>query len=400
MSTTGLILPSAGYRTEDFITAARRLRCDLVVISDEHQILATPDHFMKVDLRDPDTAAGRIAHAFPDLDAIVAADDGGVLLAAKVGALLDLPHNPPEAAAASRDKIAQRTAWLRAGLAQPEFRVVSSEDELETGLPYPVVVKPADRSASEGVIRADDHLALKSAYRRTRRLVGEAAPVIVETFVPGREVALEGLLRRGELTPLSLFDKPDPMDGPYFAETFLISPSRLAPHLQRRVKQAADHACSALGLREGPVHIEFRVSPDGVPMLLELAARPIGGMCGRAIRFSVLSVPLEEVLLRAALGRSIGSIEPSSAATGVYMLNAPTTGRFANVGGVEDALAIPGIIEVTMTATRGSAVTALPDGGSYLGFVFARAATPHAVESALRSAASKLRIHITPLSDV
>ncbi|MBT8208851.1 MAG: ATP-grasp domain-containing protein [Acidimicrobiia bacterium] len=398
MSTTGLILPSSGYRTEDFITAARRLRCDLVVISDEHQILATPDQFMEVDLNEPDASADRIARTFPNLDAIIAADDGGVLLAAKVGELLDLPHNPPAAAAATRDKIAQRMAWQRAGLAQPDFRIVRSADELNTDLPYPVVVKPASRSASEGVIRADDVDALESAYERTRRLVGDSAPLIVETFMPGREVALEALLRQGELTPLSLFDKPDPMDGPYFAETILISPSRLAPHLQRRVKQAAGDACRALGLEEGPVHIEFRVSDDGVPGLIELAARPIGGMCGRAIRFSVLSVPLEEILLRAALGRSIGSIEPSSAATGVYMLNAPQTGTFVNVSGVAQALEVPGIIEVTITAARGSTVTALPDGGSYLGFVFARAATPHAVEVALRAGQSKLRTHITPLS--
>lgn len=394
MPTIGLILPSAGFRTSDFISAARRLRADLVVVSDEHQLLASPDEFLRVDLTDAQRSAARVATAFPHLDAIVAADEAGVELSAHIGKALGLPHNPVEAAKASRDKATQRRLWREKGLDQPDFEVIQTTSVITTKLPFPLVIKPIDRSASQGVIRVNDLAQLSTAHERIKTIVGADATLIIETFLDGSEVAVEGLMLGGVLTPLAIFDKPDPMDGPYFAETLLISPSRLAPHIQRRVTAAAADACTALGLREGPIHVEFRIGDDGIPRLLELAARPIGGLCGRAIRFSVLSAPLEEVLLRAALGRPLGSIEPSALATGVHMLNADQTGRYIGTVGIEEALQIPGILNVDMTAAPGATVTALPDGGSYLGFVFARAATSHQVEHALRTAAARLTITI------
>jgi hypothetical protein len=241
-----------------------------------------------------------------------------------------------------------------------------------------------------------------AAFRRIAALLarddvevqGDAAQyLLAEQYVPGVEVALEGLLVGGTLHTLALFDKPDPLEGPFFEETIYVTPSRLPAAVQTAIEGVTAGACAALGLSEGPVHAELRVNDDG-PWVLEVAARSIGGLCSRTLRFGT-GMTLEEVILRHALGWPIDSLARQRRPAGVMMLPIPHAGRLAAVRGVEEARRVAGVEEVTITAHVGQTLVPLPEGWQYLGFVFARADTPAAVEAALRDAHARLSFDIT-----
>lgn len=395
-----LLLPTATYRAPDFLAAAESLGAEIVVASERRQALAglMGDRALRVDLRHPDDAADAIvaAAARTPLDAVVAVDDQGVLVAALAGARLGIAHNPPEAVAATRDKAVLRRALDAAGVAQPAFRVAAPGDDvaaLARAVGLPCVVKPLSLSASRGVLRADDPAAAAAAAERIRALLCEHdaadATVLVERYLPGAEVAVEGLLRGGRLEVLALFDKPDPMEGPTFEETLLVQPSRHPDRTQAAIAATVTAAAAAIGLREGPVHAELRVGPDGSVGMLELAARSIGGLCSRTLRFG-LDLSLEEVILRHALGMPLDALAPAFDASGVLMLPIPRAGTLLEVRGQEDALAVPGVVGLEITVGTGRPVRPLPEGDRYLGFVFARGSSPAEVEAALRAAGDHL----------
>jgi biotin carboxylase len=365
-------------------------------------------------LADPAVAAAEIA-AFAlqrPLLAVVPTDDRTAVVAAVAAARLGLRHNPPEAALAARRKDRLRERLLAAGVRTPAHRVVAirpspSEARLEAeaqGQRYPCVLKPLALQASRGVIRADDPAAFIAAFRRIEALLlrsdvverasdEERAGILIEPFIPGIEVALEGILSGGSLRTLALFDKPDPLDGPFFEETIYVTPSRLARADQDAVVAAVAAGARALGLVEGPVHAELRLARGRNPWVIELAARSIGGLCARVLRFGV-GVSLEEVILTHALGRDIEAFGRETRAAGVMMLPIPRGGILHAVDGLDAARAVPGIEAVTITATLAQPVEPLPEGGSYLGFAFARADTPAEAEAALRTAHARLGVVI------
>ena len=399
-----LILPTATYRAGHFVRAAATLGAEVVVASEHRQAMAATmeGRALVIPLDRPKVAAERIvtfAREHP-VDAVLAVDEQGVVAAALAAERLGLAHNPPLAAAATRDKVAQRRAFAAAGLAQPRFRVAGPTDDvaaLAADVGLPCVVKPVSLSASRGVIRADAPEAAEAAAGRVRRILAEAGadtegPLLVEAFLPGAEVAVEGLLQGGVLEVLATFDKPDALDGPYFEETIYVTPSRLASETLRAVGEVVAHGAAALGLAEGPVHAEVRVHEGGV-WLLELAARSIGGLCSQALRFGA-GVSLEEVILRHALGLGLDGLAREAQASGVMMLPIPRSGVLRQMGGIEAARAVPGIEGVEITVARGRPVQALPEGDRYLGFLFARSATPAEVEAALRAAHRRLEVVI------
>jgi len=376
-----LILPSATYRAPDFLAAARRLGVDVVVASDHRQALMS-ERALVIALRDPERAADAIVDHAP-FDAIVAVDDQGARAAAHASARLGLRGNPPEAAARARDKAAMRAALDAAGVPQPRYRI----DDLH-GIGFPCVIKPRSLSGSRGVIRADTPAEAAAAAERIRRIVpGES--LLVEEFVGGPEVAVEGLLANGRLRLLAVFDKPDPLEGPFFEETIYVTPSRL-PGLEP-LEAATAAAARALGLTEGPIHAELRVGAE--PKVIEIAGRSIGGLCSRTLRFG-LGVSLEELILRHALGMDLDGMQRERTAAGVMMLPIPRSGTLVEVGGVDDARAVPGIAGIEITIPSGHRVEALPEGDRYLGFVFARAERPEQVEAALREAHDRLAIRV------
>jgi len=354
------------------------------------------DRALRVDLRRPERAARAVVELAErvGLDAVVAVDDGGVATAALAGERLGLAHNPPAAVAATRDKAAMRRAFQEAGIPQPGFRVLRPGDDAGS-VDLPAVLKPVALSASRGVIRADDPAAARAAEARIRAILADAGedpggPILAETYEPGAEVAVEALLRGGELEVLAVFDKPDPLEGPYFEETIYVTPSRLPAERLRLVEETAAAAARALGLREGPVHAELRLDGDRI-RVLELAARSIGGLCSRALRFGA-GVSLEEVILRHALGLPLGDHARERQASGVMMLPIRRAGTLREVRGLAAARAVPGVSDVRITIAPGRPVVPLPEGDRYLGFAFARAETPAEVEAALRAADAALDV--------
>ena len=327
-----------------------------------------------------------------------------MVAAAAIAGALGLPHNPLEAAAAARHKGRMRERLALGGAPSPRHRVYPLRGGPETPAreaSYPCVLKPTVLSASRGVIRADGPDQFHEAWRRLAGIRGqpdvrrrgepEASEVLVEDFVPGAEVALEGLLTDGELRTLALFDKPGASDGPFFEETIYVTPSRLPANAQSAIRDAAANGARALGLREGPIHAELRWNEAGA-WILEIAARSIGGLCARTLRFGA-GVSLEELVLRHALGREIPEPDAGRAA-GVMMIPIPSAGTLEEVRGVDRARAVEGIVEVTISAHRGQTLVPLPEGSRYLGFIFSRAADPAAAESALRAAHERLEVRI------
>ncbi|HEX9505277.1 MAG TPA: ATP-grasp domain-containing protein [Acidimicrobiia bacterium] len=390
-----LLLPTTTYRATDFVGAAGHLGVEVVVGSEEAQALAGDmgDRAVVVPLSDVAAATAAILdlHTRAPLDAVVAVDDQGVLIAAACGERLHFPHNPPAAVSATRDKHAMRQALARAGVAQPRFAlVVDPQHPPDVG--FPCVVKPVGLSASRGVIRADDRAAAERAVIRVRAITD--GPILIEEYVPGVEVAVEGMMRGGILDVLAVFDKPDPLVGPYFEETIYVTPSRLPSDRLDAVSHSTQRACSAIGLVEGPVHAEIRLDGDRV-WLIEVAARSIGGLCARTLRFGA-GISLEELILRHALGMSLDGLVREASASGVMMLPIPRAGVLEDVGGQDAARAVAGVTGLEITVPRGRHVQPLPEGDRYLGFVFARGETPAEVEGALRRAHAALDVRIAP----
>jgi len=402
-----LLLPKTGYRNDDFLAAARKLGVEVIHASDVCHQLAARWEEMPLALRARDAAAaaeelaGAVRHRKPA--AVIGVDDSTALVAALASEKLGLPHNPPAAVAAARNKAQSREKLRAAGLPAPRFSVVPLGAEPDWNR-FPCVVKPLVLSASRGVIRANSPAELEAALARVAAMLRspevaqrrdpDLGRILIEEFIPGPEVALEGLLAGGRLHLLALFDKPDPLDGPFFEETLYVTPSRHPAPLQDSVAREAAAGCAALGLVDGPVHAELRLSPEG-PRVMEIAARSIGGLCGRALRFGV-GVTLEELVLRHALGRLPEPPPREGAAAGVLMLPIEKRGVLEEVRGIDDARRVPLVEEVVITAHLREELVPLPEGASYLGFAFARGATPAAVESALREAGAKIEAVVTP----
>jgi biotin carboxylase len=396
-----LIGATTGYQTRVFAEAAERLGYELVLATDRCHVLDDPwgDRAIPLRFEDPAGAAETIA-AQARVDGIVAVGDRPAYIASLAADRLGLNYNSPESVAASRNKFLARERFHNAGLLVPEFRRMALNEETERAAlesHYPCVLKPLGLSASRGVIRANNPAEFVTAFHRIEKLLAD--PDIarlhedqdrylqVESFIEGREFALEGLLTHGRLRVLSIFDKPDPLNGPFFEETIYVTPSREDPFTVRAIIQTTEAAVRALGLSHGPVHAEMRVNASGVWML-EVAARPIGGLCAKVLP------GLEELILRNAAGVDAGDLAMPAPAAGVMMIPIPGEGIYVTTDGLEAARAQPGIEDVIITAKQGQKLVPLPEGASYLGFIFARGETPDAVEAALRNAHQRLDFEI------
>ncbi|MEK7363458.1 MAG: ATP-grasp domain-containing protein [candidate division NC10 bacterium] len=407
-----LLVPTTTYRTEDFVQAAARLDVDLAVASERPNVFGErlPDNLLTLDFNDPDTAAREVAALarLNPFSAVVPVDDRTTVVGAAIANALGLPSNPVAAVSATRNKHQMRLALGKAGVPSPPYFLFTLADDPALAArkaPYPCVLKPTILAASRGVIRANHEGEFVAAFRRIETILKSADVVaqgagndeiLVEGFIPGREVALEGLLVKGALRVLALFDKPDPLDGPLFEETIYVTPSRLHAQTQTAVADLTAWAARALGLREGPIHAELRVNEAG-PWVIEIAARSIGGLCSRTLRFGT-GLTLEELILRHALGIEIESLERERKPAGVMMIPIPRGGILEEVRGQEAAKAVLGIEEITITIHQGQEVVPLPEGSRYLGFIFARGDTPEEVEAALREAHGRLEFVITPTS--
>jgi len=417
-----LILASKlGYQTRSFAAAAQRLGIEVALGTDRCHQLDDPwnDRAIALAFERPDEAAAEIvAHAAETpIHGIIALGDRPTPAAARAARSLGIRYNSVESVENCRSKLRQREVLSAAGLPVPAFYSFALGDSLTVAASrarFPCVLKPLRLAASQGVIRANDEVEFGAAAARIRALLEspevrvarepELDRVLVEDYVPGAEVAMECLIERGRLRVLAIFDKPDSLTGPYFEETIYVTPSRLAAEAQAGLVACAERSVRALGLSEGPLHAEFRWNERGA-WVLELSPRPIGGLCAKALRFTTSvhrerfgagAMPLEELLVRHALGLPGTDVEREREASGVMMIPVPQTGILESVGGEDAARAVAGVTETEITARLKDRVTAWPEGSSYLGFIFARAGQPEDVEAALREAHARLQFVIRP----
>ncbi len=404
-----LLLPTTTYRTKAFVDAALKLDVDVVAASEQPSTLAStnPEGLLELDFSEPERAACQasdFAAQFP-IDAVIPVDEDTAVVAASVAHGLELPHNSVDSAITAKNKHRMREVLSRSGVQVPRYWHFSLDEdsrEIAARVTYPCVVKPVFLSTSRGVMRADNEEQFAGVVRRLDQIVGDpklarrggvlAREALVEEFIPGFEVAVEGLVTNGEFRMLAIFDKPDPLDGPFFEETIYVTPSRLSRDVQEQIVETTAAAIRAMGLTKGPVHAELRVNEQG-PWVIEVAARAIGGLCSRALRFDK-GMSLEELIIRHALGEGVGHVEREDQAAGVMMIPIPRAGILREVFGVEGAKAVADIEDLIITAHITQEILPPPEGASYLGFIFSRAATPDRAEAALREAHARLEFII------
>jgi biotin carboxylase len=418
--TVALFAAKLGYQTRSFESAARKLNVQLAYVTDRCHELTDPwnDQAIAARFSSPEEAAATAIQSLRGnpLQAILALGDAPTVAAAYTARGLGLPGNHPAAVEACLNKFRMREVFRDADLFDPPgnfwFRRIPLFPEPEPallGIQFPCVIKPLSLSASQGVMRANDREEFRQAVRRLAQLLdrpdlqmkfpSSSREALVEQYIPGTEVAVEGMLLDGELKLLAIFDKPDPLEGPFFEETIYVTPSRFVASQQAAILNRATQAVRALGLTHGPVHAEFRVNDRGV-WPLEVAPRPIGGMCAASLTFfspqHSTSITLEELILRHAIGEEISSWEREPAASAVMMIPVPSSGILESVSGLDEAKRVCNVTDVQITARLHDAIVAWPEGSSYLGFVFAKSENPADAEHALRQAHSNLRFQINP----
>jgi hypothetical protein len=407
-----LVSITTGYQARAFRDAAARIGILLALASDRCHVLEDPwrDGAIPVRFEQPEESAAQIVAFARDhpIHGLVAIGDPTTLTASLAARALGIPFHPPEAVEACRNKFLARERYRAAGLPVPwytRFPAAGAPPPTLDAIPFPCVLKPLGLSASRGVIRADNAAEFRAAFERIRALLRSPDIrkmrdpagdwILAESYIPGCEVAVEGLLTRGRLRVLAIFDKPDPLEGPFFEETIYVTPSRLARAAQAAITECLERALAAVGLCHGPLHAELRWSSAGAWML-EMAARPIGGLCAQALRFGDSAMPLEELILRHALGELVENLPREAATSGVMMIPIPAAGLFERVENVEAAAQTPGVERIEITAKLRQQLVPLPEGSSYLGFIFARGDSPEFVEAALRQAHQELRFVVSP----
>jgi biotin carboxylase len=408
-----LLATTTGYQTRSFGEAAERLGIDLVFATDRCHVIEDPWRDQAIPIRFYDEAGALTAilesAASAPVDGIISVGDRPTVIGARAARALGLPGHPPEAAAVARDKRLTRARLADHGLPSPWFAISTADAdpfELARSLPYPVVVKPAALSGSRGVIRADNPDQFAAAFKRLRAMLQSPeiraerndahGAVLIEAFIPGHEYAIEGVMDHGVVQVLAIFDKPDPLDGPFFEETIYVTPPLTDPQVPPALVDAVTRAARAIGLEHGPIHAECRVNAEGV-FVLEVAARPIGGLCARSLRFGPDPIiSLEELLLRQAVGESTARWGREAAASGVLMIPIPNRGILRGVDGIEAARSVVGVADVRITAKTDQLLIPLPEGASYLGFIFARGEGAADAVRSLREAHARLRFTIDP----
>ncbi|MFW2441061.1 MAG: ATP-grasp domain-containing protein [Arenicellales bacterium] len=400
-----IVSPPESYRIQPYVRAALSLNLEINLASQGEWAISSPvSAGIDVPLQDHRSALSILLKLFEQrqYDAVIGTDDSTLELVAKLAAKTGLQQNLPAAVRLARRKDLSRLCLRQAGLQVPAFSVeeVSVQQLLdEPHFGFPCVIKPLALSGSRGVIRADTHDELNRGVQRSLKIISEEIDLyeknnlLLEQYIPGREFAIEGMLVDGQLDVLAIFDKPEPMEGPYFEETYYISPARISLSERRLLVETVKDACSAFGLVTGPVHAECRLNQQGA-WLIELAARTIGGLCSRLLSFGT-GYSLEQLVLANAIGQEL-PLELKDGAAGVLMLPTEEAGILRRVEGVMKAEKVPYIDDVEISLREGYHVTPLPEGASYLGFIFSSAPDSDKVEKALRDARALLNPVIAP----
>ena len=402
-----LIAQPNSYRIAPYIKAAQNMGLEVMIASAGQHSLITEVHAgIHINLNDIPTSLKTILDEATKkpFAGILGSDDSTVELAAAVAAELGLSHNPPEAARISQRKDLARAELSLSGAAVPIHCLIDLSKTIDNqmaGLPWPCVIKPLNLSASRGVIRTNNEQEFIEACTRIKKIIVHSADeferthVLIEDYIDGIEIAYEGYLKKGELNTLTIFDKPEPLTGPYFEETIYVTPSQLCNDIQDNIKQTVQQACEIYGLKTGPVHAELRIDKNNKPWILEVASRTIGGDCARTLD-SDNGFNIEELTIALAMNRPF-EIDSDEQCRGVMMMPIKKGGILRRVEGLSKAGKVEHVESIDIIIREGNELIPLPEGNQYPGYIFARADSQQKVINALQEAFSKLEFVVAPL---
>ena len=402
-----LIIPSASYRTGPFMNAIKKLDLKVLVISDKSQVFSGkyPDNLIIINFNHWKDKSVEISKWAKNngLKAVIGVDEESIVLAANLSNFLNVDHNSIESVLLTKNKYLMRTELKKTGLCSPWFKIFSiyeSSNKIINEISFPCVIKPTFLSGSRGVMRVNTKKELSEGIKTLNELLSldelrkragkQSDYIMIEEYIPGKEVAIEGIVSEGKLTMLAIFDKPELLEGPTFEETIIVTPSVLTKKIQYSLLETLQIVVKALGIVKGPVHAEARINKNG-NYILECASRSIGGLCSKVLEFQG-GISLEELILRAYLGRNIEKSKLIGNARGVMMMPTEKKGILKEIGGVKDALVVNGVTDLQITVKPGEKLQPLPKGDRYLGFIFAEGNNQEFVINALKNAWSKIEI--------
>lgn len=401
-----LISHHNSYRIASYIKAAKNLSLDVTIASQgKHSLVTEVADGLHVNFDDTESALKEIIkeNNKKPFAGILGSDDQTVELAAQAAKVLHLPHNPPEAAQYSHRKDLARAKLTLADRNVPFHCLLNLTKPIKNqiiDLPLPCVVKPLNMSASRGVIRVDNTEQLKVACERLRPILAdspnifEQTHILIEAYIDGIEIAYEGYLQNKKLNTITIFDKPDQLTGPYFAETIYVTPSSLDNDLQLAIKMEIEKSCKAYGLVTGSIHAECRIDKNNKVWILEIASRTIGGDCARILDNNNYS--LEEMAILLSIGKNI-TIKKSKKARAVMMIPIKQKGLLKRVEGLSLANKVKHIDSIDIIINQGHELIPLPEGNQYLGYIFSSADTSEKATEAIRMAYDILTFITSPI---
>lgn len=401
-----LIAPAKSYRISPYLKAALALNLKTLIVSNSrYSLVSEIAQGVTVDFNNQKQAEGIIFESIRGLDikCVLATDDSCVSLSNQIAKKLNLAHNQSSATLLTQRKDLARKAAQIFGCNTPNYQVLELQHfkQYSSLVNYPVVVKPLSLSASKGVIRANNEHQFAAACKTIEVILDrsnvfgyERNHILVEGYLDGPEFAIDGILINGSFHLLAIFDKPEPLIGPYFEETYYLTPSQLAHVEQLALIEEVSRCCEAYGLTQGPIHAEARITENGI-FLIELAARTIGGQCGQLIEFS-LQQKLEEIVIQGLCGEK-PNLPKSRLCAGVLMIPVKKSGILKRVEGLTAAMQINFVVDIEIHIQVGYALIPLPEGSSYLGFIFAQAPTFEETFDALKKAHQMLNFVTHPI---
>ena len=404
-----LISHHNSYRIAPYIKAAKNLGLEVTIVSEgKHSLVSEVANGIHVDFHDTESTLETILKEDrkKPFAGILGSDDQTVELAARAAQVLKLPHNPPQAAQCSSRKDLARAQLALAGSPVPIHRLLDLTKPISkqmAGLPWPCVLKPLNMSASRGVIRANNEVEFLTACERLRPIIASAtgefeqSHLLIEDYIDGIEIAYEGYLHRGALNTITIFDKPDPLVGPYFEETIYVTPTALSEDLQKSLKSVIQKACEAYGLTTGAVHAECRIDEEDKVWILEIASRTIGGDCARILDNDNFGV--EELAISLAIDEPL-EVKTAELARGVMMIPIREKGLLRRVEGLLEARRIKHIDKIDIIIPEGHELVPLPEGNQYLGYIFASAKSPQQATAAIREAHALLEFVTAPVFSI
>jgi hypothetical protein len=379
-----LVIPEKSYKSNDFVVAAKRLKIPFSIITDSQQVSERLSDNIIVYNFQKDISL-EILEKLKNITHILPVDHSSLEFAAKLRDLLSATGNSYVSVMNAMDKYKSRTIFNDVTEVKIKNAYINDPKDLITFMSKINigVLKPTRGTASNKVIKVTqqnmDQLLIQNIIKDC-----DENELIIEEFIEGDEYAFEGILIDSKLSKFVVFEKPLAFVEPYFEESIYITPSNLSNEIIESVHKRLQKACQKLGLTNGPIHAEFKISNNEV-FLIEINPRMIGGLCSRCLSFGLFKQSLEELILLSFSTGKFKKVELLSNYVGVLMLPVPKSGKFISINHNE-IMKIENVSSVDITVSKNTLLQMPPNGERYLGFVFSQGENKSVVMRALESA--------------